>query len=340
MSTIYTLDTTANAPAQGISLKGLGIRNNITHPTVGFNLTDQGLTAFEIQNSYELKEALDNNWIVLYVNGVSITSPEVQPASSQPQQIQNIIANTTPGFLVQNSTGSYTSRSLGAGSPKVQVNNGDGVAGNPTVDIVESNIDLNNISGTLAINKGGTGQTTALGAFNALSPLTAKGSILSHNGSNNVELLVGNNGQILIADSAQSAGLRWARRVDSFNWATNAAVSINRSTSGASPLAMARFIFPGSSIAGVPSAIKIIASCSSTSAFGSLTIRDITNTSGSDNTIASVNSLPQNNNPISIVDMGTISNIPTNPAVFEIQIQRSGGTNNVTVYLASLMIVY
>ena len=209
MSIVYTLDTTANAPVEGVSLKKLGIRNNITHPTTGFNLTDLGLTPQEIQNSEELADALTSSWIILYVNGVIVSSPDVQPAASQPQQVQNIIANTTPGVLVQTTAGNYASRSLTPGSTKVQVNNGNGVSGNPSVDVNEPNLNLNNIGGTLAINKGGTGQTAALAGFNALSPLTTKGDLLSRDGSNNIRVPVGVNNRYLVADSAQTSGLDW-----------------------------------------------------------------------------------------------------------------------------------
>lgn len=62
--------------------------------------------------------------------------------------------------------------------------------------------------GTNAIAQGGTGQTTAQAAFDALSPLTTKGDILTHN-SNNARLGIGTNGQVLVADSAESLGLKW-----------------------------------------------------------------------------------------------------------------------------------
>ncbi|AFY02863.1 putative cell wall surface anchor family protein [Bdellovibrio bacteriovorus str. Tiberius] len=66
------------------------------------------------------------------------------------------------------------------------------------------------ITGTLPIANGGTGATTALGAFNALSPLTTKGDVLVRDGSNNIRLPVGTNGQVLTADSAVAAGVKWA----------------------------------------------------------------------------------------------------------------------------------
>lgn len=61
----------------------------------------------------------------------------------------------------------------------------------------------------VAIADGGTGASTALAGFNNLSPLTTKGDILSHNGSNNVRVPVGADGLAIIADSAETAGWRW-----------------------------------------------------------------------------------------------------------------------------------
>lgn len=43
-------------------------------------------------------------------------------------------------------------------------------------------------SGTLGITRGGTGQSTALAGFNALSPLTTLGDVLYYTGSNNARL--------------------------------------------------------------------------------------------------------------------------------------------------------
>ncbi len=65
-------------------------------------------------------------------------------------------------------------------------------------------------SGTdLSIANGGTGQSTATLGFNALSPTTTKGDLIVSNGTNNVRLAVGTNGQALVADSAQTAGVAW-----------------------------------------------------------------------------------------------------------------------------------
>jgi hypothetical protein len=63
-------------------------------------------------------------------------------------------------------------------------------------------------SGALAIAVGGTGQATANAAFAALSPLTTKGDVLGF-GSNNQRIPVGADGTTLIADSTQTAGIKW-----------------------------------------------------------------------------------------------------------------------------------
>lgn len=66
------------------------------------------------------------------------------------------------------------------------------------------------ISTPVSIANGGTGQTTQTAAFNALSPQTTKGDLIAHNGTNDVRVAAGTNGQHLIADSGATEGVRWA----------------------------------------------------------------------------------------------------------------------------------
>jgi hypothetical protein len=72
-----------------------------------------------------------------------------------------------------------------------------------------TNIPAGNLTGVASISNGGTGQSTASLAFNALSPLTTKGDIVVHTGSNNVRQSIGSDNQVLVADSSQSNGLKW-----------------------------------------------------------------------------------------------------------------------------------
>lgn len=67
-----------------------------------------------------------------------------------------------------------------------------------------------NVTGTVAIANGGTGQTTATAAFNALAPTTTKGDLIVRNGTGNVRLAVGTDTYALVADSTTATGVKWA----------------------------------------------------------------------------------------------------------------------------------
>jgi trimeric autotransporter adhesin len=64
------------------------------------------------------------------------------------------------------------------------------------------------VAGTLAVANGGTGQTTASAAFNALSPITSTGDLILGNGVNSATRLgIGTNGQVLTSNGTTAS---WA----------------------------------------------------------------------------------------------------------------------------------
>jgi hypothetical protein len=67
-----------------------------------------------------------------------------------------------------------------------------------------------NVTGVVAIANGGTGQTTANPAFNALAPTTTKGDLIVSNGTANVRQAVGTDTYVLTADSTTASGIKWA----------------------------------------------------------------------------------------------------------------------------------
>ncbi|WP_413559925.1 tail fiber domain-containing protein [Bdellovibrio sp. HCB209] len=72
-----------------------------------------------------------------------------------------------------------------------------------------TNLDPTKLSVVVPISKGGTGQSNATAGFNALSPATTKGDLITRDGTNNIRLPAGTNGQVLAADSTVTAGLKW-----------------------------------------------------------------------------------------------------------------------------------
>lgn len=63
-----------------------------------------------------------------------------------------------------------------------------------------------NVTGTVAIINGGTGQTTASAAFNALSPITTTGDLIIGNGTNSATRLgIGANGYVLTSNGTTAS---------------------------------------------------------------------------------------------------------------------------------------
>lgn len=103
------------------------------------------------------------------------------------------------------------------------------------------------------------------------------------------------------------------------------------SSSSASYEAVAYVMFPGSDVFGTISSIKTQA-INNTSTLFNVKIYDVTNSQ----TIAELTG-SANTDGGAFVDMGTISNIPTGPAVFEVEVSRTGGGAD-TMFIGGIII--
>jgi hypothetical protein len=112
--------------------------------------------------------------------------------------------STTPMYL----------KSLGSGS----------AATAPTL----TQIQFTDVAGTLGIGQGGTGQTTASAAFNALSPMTTEGDVTYYHSSSATRLAVGSNGQFLTSNGTDPV---WGSGVSSFSG--DGSLITNSSSTGA-----------------------------------------------------------------------------------------------------------
>jgi hypothetical protein len=104
--------------------------------------------------------------------------------------LQNFV-NSGTGLVVKNGT-SIVSRNI-LGGTAVNVQNANGVAGDITINVLENSLSLNNLSGTLSVGKGGTGNTTfttnsilignGTSALNTITPPGSPNVFLKYNGS-------------------------------------------------------------------------------------------------------------------------------------------------------------
>lgn len=162
---IYTLDVLSAAPSDGVPLKDLGIRLNVpkwSDPptnsilTTNYSLSAQGITQQDIQASVQLQSAITAGYITFYQDGTPAAAlTDFQPKSDS---LTSISALATFGFLVQSASGSYLARTLSVGSSKIAITNGNGVSGNPSINVVENQLVVNNMSTSITgILKGDTG---------------------------------------------------------------------------------------------------------------------------------------------------------------------------------------
>jgi hypothetical protein len=226
-----TKPNTPNAIATIAAVVHVGTSNGVlfVRPTFGSALggTDGNVRLGTLASGNTLiYDAVDGVWKNANLTdgtGISITESagSITITNSAPDQTVSLtgagttsISGTYPNFTVTSNdqfAGTVTSVS-GTGTVNgISLSGTVTSSGSLTLGGTLSGVDLTTqVTGTLPIANGGTGQTSQTAAFDALSPLTTKGDLVVNNGTNDVRLGVGTNGQLLTADSAEATGVKWA----------------------------------------------------------------------------------------------------------------------------------
>jgi len=126
------------------------------------------------------------------VAGITITGGAGTITFALSDDLAALEALITNGIAVRTGTSTWTTRTIQAGSAAVTVANGSGVAGDPSIDFEASAVNINDLAGTLDVDKGGTGATS----------LTDHSVLVGSGTSAITPITVGTDGQILIGASA------------------------------------------------------------------------------------------------------------------------------------------
>jgi hypothetical protein len=178
--------------------------------------TYNGSTAITINNS-----APDQTVVLTGGTGISTsgTYPNFTITNTLPDQVVALtgagttsISGTYPNFTITSNdqyVGTVTSVS-GTGTVNgISLSGTVTSSGNLTLGGTLTGVDLTTqVTGTLPIANGGTGQTTASAAFNALSPVTSTGDLIIGNGANSsTRLPIGANTYVLTSNGTTAS---WA----------------------------------------------------------------------------------------------------------------------------------
>ena len=158
--------------------------------TISSNTTGNAATATALASSPT--QCSSNNW----TTGISTTGNATcsQPGFSNLAGSLGLAQTplTTAGdLLFTNSTPALARLPLGGANQFLGISGGLPAWIQPT---------FSNLSGTATISQGGTGQTTAAAAFNALSPLTTEGDLHYYHSSSNTRLAIGGANTFLTSD--------------------------------------------------------------------------------------------------------------------------------------------
>ena len=163
------------------------------------------------------------------------------------------------------------------------------------------------LAGTLNIANGGTGQTTATAAFNALSPVTSTGDLIIGNGTNSsTRLAIGTNGYVLTSNGTTATWAASSGGVTSLTAGTGISLSgstgaVTVTNSGVTSAVAGTGVSVSGATGAVTFSIGQSVATSASPSFAAITASTGTTTTAASFTTASVGT----NGTVALTDTGT-----------------------------------
>jgi hypothetical protein len=213
-------------------------------------VTDGAATVLTIPNG---TSSNGRNYVIELTGALTAARTVEVPAVDKPYIFFN---NTTGGYAVTVKVSGQTGVTIANGKKAIVYTNSTDVIEVANAPVTEAgtqtltnktingssntitNVSLSTgVTGTLPIANGGTGNTTAGAAFNALSPITTTGDLIIGNGSNSAtRLAIGANGYVLTSDGTTASWAASTGGVTSFSAGTTG-LTPSTGTTGAVTLA-------------------------------------------------------------------------------------------------------
>jgi len=272
-SQAVTFNNAGSGAASGTTFNGSSA-TTISHNTIGAVPTARTITINGVSQDLSANRTYSVGTVTSIatgngIQGGTITTTGTLGLTGQALALHNLATN---GVIARTGTGTVAARTITGTTNQITVTNGNGVSGNPTISL-PATINVNttgnaaNVTGTVAVANGGTGQTTytngQLLIGNTTGNTLTKATLTAGSG---ITITNGNGSISIAATGGGIGGSGTTNRVAKFTGATTVGNS-NISDDGTTITSIVNHTFNGN-ILNAPKTFSVISSATTGSVAG------------------------------------------------------------------------